>query len=454
MFSDTKPYNRYQDSSGLVPWAPRLPEHWGTERGKALFARMERAPSPEEGVVTCFRDGVVTLRSRRRTTGFTESLKEIGYQGVRKGDLVIHAMDAFAGAVGVSDSDGKSTPVYSVCLPRDSANVHYFAAVVREMARTSWIQALAKGIRERSTDFRFDTFATQLLPVPPVEEQAAIVKYLAHANARIDKAIAAKRRLIGLLKEQKRAAIAQTMSSDSTGDRELRHVLTHLVDCEHKTAPFAEATPWWILRTSAIKAGEIVWDGAYTTDEESYRAWASRAVPEPGDVIFTREAPVGEAAVIPPGRAVALGQRTVLMKLRKELIDPQFLVYQIYGGLPRERISLATQGSTVGHFNMDDIGWMRVAVPPLDRQRELVAAVDAINAKASAVIDREHREIELLQEFRTRLVADVVTGQVDVRAIAATLPEVEPEAAWVDGSGVPGDDDPAQLDDMLVDCEA
>src|SRR5690606_8691268 len=181
MFTNLRPYPRRIASP--IPWAPELPAHWSVQRGKSLFTRVERAPRPEDGVVTCFRDGVVTLRSNRRTTGFTESLKEIGYQGIRKGDLVIHAMDAFAGAAGVSDSDGKGTPVYSVCLPRGDASPQYYAAVVREMSRSSWIQALSRGIRERSTDFRFEMFAAQLLPAPPPDEQAAIIKYLAHANA-------------------------------------------------------------------------------------------------------------------------------------------------------------------------------------------------------------------------------------------------------------------------------
>ncbi len=443
MFADLRPYPRTSHSS--IPWAPELPDHWTVQRGKALFTRVERQPSDDDGVVTCFRDGIVTLRSRRRTTGFTESLKEIGYQGIRRGDLVIHAMDAFAGAAGVSDSDGKGTPVYSVCVPRGSASPHYYAAVVREMARSSWIQALSRGVRERSTDFRFEMFATQPLPVPPDVEQAEIVKYLAHANARIDKAVGAKRRLIALLDEQKRSAIAQTMGAVSEGRRELRHILRQLVDCEHKTAPVVEGTDWWILRTSSVKEGEIRWDGAYTTDESSYREWTSRAVPEPGDVIFTREAPVGEEAVIPEGRPVALGQRTVLMKLRRDVMDPQFLVYQIYGGLPRERILLATQGSTVGHFNMDDIAWMQIAVPPLDDQRALVARIDEISARANAVITRKSREIELLQEFRARLVADVVTGRVDVREIANDLSDIALDARIVDVADV----DNLTMDEVL-----
>ena len=161
-----KPYQDYKDSG--VPWLGEVPKHWKTERAKWLFRKMEQPVRENDEVVTCFRDGVVTLRKNRRVRGFTESLKEIGYQGVRRGDLVIHAMDAFAGAIGVSDSDGKGTPVYSVCSPRQSANAYYYAFCVREMARSEWILALAKGIRERSTDFRFKDFASQWVPLPPL----------------------------------------------------------------------------------------------------------------------------------------------------------------------------------------------------------------------------------------------------------------------------------------------
>lgn len=96
-------------------------------------------------------------------------------------------------------------------------------------------------------------------------------------------------------------------------------------------------------------------------------------------------------------------------------------------GTARRRISLATQGSTVGHFNMDDIGWMRVAVPDIEVQRQLVSKIEDANSDANEAIDKTQSEIALLHEFRTRLVADVVTGQVDVRSIVATLPDA-PEA--------------------------
>ena len=157
-------FQLYKESA--IPWVPVIPDHWETKRAKSLFKKMERPVSDSDEVVTCFRDGTVTLRRNRRESGFTESLKEIGYQGIRPGDLVIHAMDAFAGAIGVSDSAGKGTPVYSICTPIREANPYFYARVLREMSRNNWIECLAKGIRERSSDFRFTEFSAQVLPMP------------------------------------------------------------------------------------------------------------------------------------------------------------------------------------------------------------------------------------------------------------------------------------------------
>jgi len=205
-----KPYPSYKDSG--VPWLGMVPEHWGMRRAKRLFQKMDRPVREADDVVTCFRDGMVTLRKNRRVRGFTESLKEIGYQGIRRGDLIIHAMDAFAGSVGVSDSDGKGSPVYSVCTPALCANAYYYAYMVREMARSQWILALAKGIRERSTDFRFDGFASQSVPLPPLSEQYSIVAFLDHIEHRVNRFIRVKRRMIALLNEQKQAIIHRAVT--------------------------------------------------------------------------------------------------------------------------------------------------------------------------------------------------------------------------------------------------
>jgi len=201
------PNVRMKDSR--IDWIGQIPEGWGVEKGKWIYKKEQRQVKSNYEVVTCFRDGEVTLRSNRRTEGFTNALKEHGYQGVLVGDFIIHAMDAFAGAIGVSDSEGKSSPVYSVCTPRlpNSVNSHYYAYLLRYYALNGLIVSLAKGIRERSTDFRFKDFGELEFQLPPIIEQNQIVKYIEEQSLKIDKAMSLQEKQIEKLKEYKATLI-------------------------------------------------------------------------------------------------------------------------------------------------------------------------------------------------------------------------------------------------------
>lgn len=191
-----------------VYYVPQIPSYWDIKKGKWLFKEEKREVKKDDEIVTCFRDGQVTLRKNRRTEGFTNAIQENGYQGIREGDLVIHNMDAFAGAIGVSDSDGKATPVYSVCTPiLDGIEPKYYALLLRSYAYSGFILSLAKGIRERSSDFRFDDFRNLLLPVPPYDEQCQIVAAIENAFSEIDKSVNKHNRMIEALKERKRIII-------------------------------------------------------------------------------------------------------------------------------------------------------------------------------------------------------------------------------------------------------
>ena len=409
-----------------LPRVNRASDGWSSRSLRSMLVARSERNRADLPLLTVARERGVFVRSVDDANHNTIPEDLSNYKVAHAGDLVINKMKAWQGSLGLAPVDGIVSPAYFV-FAADFAVPRFGEYLLRSKPYVAKFGAASDGVRIGQWDLNIPRMRNIEVLLPPTEEQAAIVRYLAHANARIDKAIVAKRRLIALLEEEKKAIADVLLGQLDEGAREVRHVLSQLVDCEHKTAPFVEGEPYWVLRTSSVKSGEIVWSGAYTTDAASYEVWTSRAVPEPGDVIFTREAPVGEAAVIPDGRRVALGQRTVLMKVRKEIMDPQFLVYQVYAGLPRRRVSLATQGSTVGHFNMDNIGWMRVAVPDIEVQRQLVNKIEDANSDANEAIDKTQSEIALLHEFRTRLVADVVTGQVDVRSIVATLPDA-PEA--------------------------
>lgn len=196
-----------------IPWLPEIPEHWEIKRAKNIFQKEQRPIEDGDEIVTCFRDGEVTLRKNRRTTGFTEATDYSHYQHICKGDLVIHQMDAFAGSSGVSDSDGMGTPVLSVCTPKiEGIDNYYFAHILRLMGKNGFILSLYRGIRERSSDFRFDTFVKQWLPVPPLSEQQAIVSYINERTEKIDSLVEKLNKEIECVKEYKQRLISDVVT--------------------------------------------------------------------------------------------------------------------------------------------------------------------------------------------------------------------------------------------------
>lgn len=199
-----------------IEWIGEIPEHWDVNTAKRVF-RKEKRPIINDEIVTAFRDGEVTQRRNRRTDGFTMADKEIGYQGVNPGDLVIHAMDAFAGAIGVSDSSGKCSPVCSICTPIIEANPYYYAYLLRTYSILGYIESMAKGIRERSTDFRYATFAITPLVQPPIHEQQQIVDFLDEKITHIDALIADKEKMVQELEDYKKALIYEYV----TGKKEV-----------------------------------------------------------------------------------------------------------------------------------------------------------------------------------------------------------------------------------------
>lgn len=196
-----------------VSWLGEVPEHWETKRAKNIFKKEQRPVQDGDEIVTCFRDGEVTLRKNRRISGFTEATDYSHYQHICKGDLVIHQMDAFAGASGVSDSDGMGTPVLSVCTAKtDNILNHYYAHILRLMGKNGFILSLYRGIRERSSDFRFDTFAKQYLPLPPLSEQRSIVSYINEKVSKIDLLTSKLQKEIEHLKEYKQRLISDVVT--------------------------------------------------------------------------------------------------------------------------------------------------------------------------------------------------------------------------------------------------
>lgn len=198
-----------------IEWIGEIPSTWNIIRGKYLLKYLQKPVKEDDGVITCFRDGEVTLRSNRREDGFTMSDKEIGYQGIDAGDLVVHGMDGFAGAIGISDSRGKASPVLNVMDTKQ--NKRYIMYYLRSMAYSDVFVALATGIRVRSCDLRWNKLADLPYPVPIIDEQNAIVEYIDATLEKTDAVISEKKSQLETLDEYKKSLIYEYV----TGKKEV-----------------------------------------------------------------------------------------------------------------------------------------------------------------------------------------------------------------------------------------
>jgi type I restriction enzyme S subunit len=166
-----------------------------------------------------------------------------------------------------------------------------------------------------------------------------------------------------------------------------------LVDCHNKTAPYSSSgIP--IIRTSNVRDREFRFDDLKYVSEEVYEFWSRRCYPKPDDIIFTREAPMGEAAIIPDDAKFCLGQRTMLVRPMHDFIDNKYLLVALTEPHLLERAASAAIGSTVKHLRVGDVERLSIPIPPLAEQHRIVAKVDQLMAlcdKLTAAIQRRNQ---------------------------------------------------------------
>lgn len=359
------------------------------------------------------------------------------YKLVGPGDVVYNKMRAWQGAAGGSNYRGIVSPAYVVMSPRE-ALTEYMHYVVRTPQFAKEAERWSYGITSDQWSLRPEHFKMIRFPLPPIEEQAAIVKYLAHANARIDKAISAKRRLISLLAEQNTSTLRALIVGEeypgarkSSGlhwvgglpaDWEVRKLRSLFARQGSGTTPSGEGyygggRPW-------IMSGDL--NDAHVSS--SARTVTTLALEE---VSSLREHPAGSLVIAMYGATIG---RTGILEMSAStnqacsvLSDPKSDVNVAFVQLAmlvgRPALQELGAGGGQPNVNAEKIAQFRIPLPPLTEQKRIVREYQAVAAGVDLIRGKAEREIMLLQEFRTRLVADVVTGQVDVRAIAATLPD-------------------------------
>ena len=213
----------------------------------------------------------------------------------------------------------------------------------------------------------------------------------------------------------------------------LEDVCELIVDCPHSTAK-DEGIGVPLVRTPNVGKGRLVYDGMHRVSEEVYKKRIARAIPQPGDLIFAREAPAGNVALIQEGERVCLGQRTVLIRPNREKVNPNYLVYYLLSPKQQHELVCTANGATVAHVNMPNIRGLKISLPSLAKQQEIGGMLTAYDE----LIANCKKEIGLLEEAAQRIYREwFVNFRFPGRVIGSPLSEPAEKESTTFTDGLP-----------------
>lgn len=427
--------SRAMKDSG-IPWMPVIPNSWRVEKGKNILNLQKRPVRDNDEVVTCFRDGEVVLRSERRTDGFTMSDKEIGYQGINKGDIVIHGMDGFAGSMGVSKSTGKGSPVLVVCTPKYDAVPQYIIYYLRVLAQMNVFVALATGIRERSCDLRWNKIADLQFIMPSTKEQQRIAEFLDRKCGEIDEAIALQEEFIEELKAYKQSVITEAVTRGL-----------------NPNVKFKDSGIDWIgkipqgwstkkLKFSCQLYGRIGFRG-YTADDLvpegegaitlsptnmdgimldfskcTYLKWdkyyeSPEIMVKNGDVLLVKTASVGKCSYVERlPMETTVNPQIMILKHHKDIA--KYIAYIFQTPLGTYYIDTTKGGSTIYTISQEKIGNYEFPFPTLSEQQLIADYLDKKCGEIDNLIAIKQQKIEELKDYKKSIIYEYVTGKKEI----------------------------------------
>ena len=463
MIDSLKPYPAMKDSG--VPWLGEVPEHWAVRR--LMYLLRERDVRSSTGTEQLLRVSQFTgVTERRRADGGeepdTRAESLAGYKLVEPEDLVVNIMLAWNGSLGVSRFSGIASPAYCVYRFGASAQPWYFHHLLRSPAYKARIKAVSTGVVEsRLRLYSDDLYRLEGL-LPPVPEQSAIVRFLDHADRRIRRYIGAKQKLIKLLEEQKQAIIhrAVTRGLDPSvrlkpsGVEWLGDVpehwevwqIGHFARVGNGSTPSRGNTSYWKdgthpwLNSSSVHAGTVTASDQFVTDVALRECHLPRVPVGSVLVAITGQGKTrGKAAVL--SIEATINQHIAFVTLRKpgQIVAAEYLQKFLVAAYAELRRMSDDSGSTKGALTCEDLRHFRVVLPPIPVQRQILESIDDDVVEVERALRVAESEIDLLREYRTRLIADVVTGKLDVREAAARLPQEAEDVEPLDEAEAEGD---------------
>jgi type I restriction enzyme S subunit len=474
MIAGLKPYAEYKDSG--LPWLGAVPAHWRMVRNGSLFGQRSQTGFGELPILE------VSLKTGVRVRAFGSTKRKqvmsdfAKYKRAAKGDLAYNTMRMWQGALGVCPVDGLVSPAYVVARPYSGIETRYFAALFRTGDYMAEIDAASRGIVKDRNRLYWDQFKQMQSPCPPPEEQAVIVQFLDWANGRLERAIRGKRKVIALLMEQKQVVIQRAVTNginagvmlkatglpwlgDVPAHWEVRRLRTLVRSIDQGVSPLAagflaEGNAWGVLKSGCVNRGVF--------RETEHKRLAQDFVVDTATVVRVGDVLISRACGSPSlvgsvGRVRALRYRLILSDKTFRAtfngdVDADFMVYAMNCRYYRHQVEQAISGAEgmANNLPLSSLKDFRFAVPPADEAAAIASRIEEETSTLDRRIQRLEGEVRLIQEYRTRLVADVVTGKLDVREAAASLPNAEAPSTEIEEPD--GADDPELIDEEATEA--
>ena len=400
-----------------------MPKHWCVMKLRYILRKLQREKKPNAELLVCSNSGRVNIKGDNKLGLVAEDDKI--YQGVGKGDLLIHGMDTWHGAIAVSEYDGMCTPVVHVC--DSTQNKSFVAYYLRNMAYEKVFKLISNGVRQNTSDFRcWDKLAVVPIILPPFAEQNSIVSYLDTKCSQLDTLLSNKEKQISLLQEMKQRVIADAVTRGINPN--VKFKTTNIPWLPEIPEHWKLGTLRNFLKMESVKnrpelpllsvtreQGVIVRD--IESKEENHNFI-------PTDLSGYKYAAKGDFCI----NKMKSWQGSYGVSDYEGIVSPAYFVCKL-SGVDSDFFSLAirsrmyisffaqnSKGIRVDQWDLSPIGLKSIPffLPPLSEQRSIVSYITERASKIDLLIEKLNKEIESIKEYKQRLISDVVTGQMKV----------------------------------------
>jgi len=418
-----KRYEAYCDFADV--WIDKIPSHWETHKMKYLFDERSEKGHPDEPLLVASQSmGVVPKAVYGNRT--VEAQKDLQLlKLVHIGDFVI-SLRSFQGGLEYAYYQGIISPAYTVLVPHAPITAGYFRYLSKSKLFIGLLTLCVTGIRE-GQNIDYGKLRDHILPIPPRAEQEQIVRYLDWQVSKINRLIAAKRKEIDAIHNMERLFIDNKFLEIAIQKTiRLKYLMEQVIDCPHETPEYSVDGEFRVIRTADQDYGYLRPENSmYRLSESEYMTRIRRSRLNAGNIVYGREGERwGLACVVPESNKYCLGQRIMQFVCNESKIASRYAMWALNSSYVRNQGVLDTMGSTSPHVNISTIINYKIPYISQERQDAFVHEIDSKMQEYRRLCEKLECEIQLMVDLRTRLISDIVTGQVDVRGIEIPANEI------------------------------